>query len=506
MGVGIAQVAAQSNFEVLLYDIDPNALTKALARVQADLERQVARGRIAGPQVPEILGRITPTTTLGDFAGADFVIEAAPEDLELKRRLFERLDRLCRPDVVLATNTSALSVTQIGALAGRADRVVGMHFFNPVPAMKLVEVVAGDASGEAAIQATIALAEAMGKVPVRVRDTPGFIVNRVARPFSGEAMRLLGEQVATAAQIDRIARLACGFRMGPFELMDLIGLDINFAVHRSVFEQFFGDPRLRPHPLQERLVKAGKLGRKTGQGWYRYRDGEAVDGPAPAQHSRLPGPRVPEIRNVAVLGDADLADLSAQAGYRLVECCSDADLVVLSGPDLLVGRQPAPGVLVLIDASTRSTTEMAAQTVDPSRVVGYGGLPRVSRRQLVEVAPGLRTDPAATAMAVRFFHSLGRDTEVVADSPGLVAARLLACLINEAAFTLQEGVATAEGIDTAVRLGLNYPLGPLEWADELGLDNVLAVLEGLQRDTGEDRYRPAPYLRRRVLAGLPLRG
>src|SRR5690606_11542677 len=271
MGAGIAQVAARSNFDVLLYDIDPNALSGALRRVKADLERQVARGRLAEPQVAEILNRITTTTTLGDFAAVDFVIEAAPEDLELKRGLFDRLDRLCRHDVVLATNTSSLSVTQIGALAGRADRVVGMHFFNPAPAMRLVEVVAGDASGEAALEATVALAEAMGKEPVRVRDTPGFIVNRVARPFSGEALRLLGEQVATAAQIDRIARLACGFRMGPFELMDLVGLDINFAVHRSVYEQFFGDPRFRPHPLQERMVKAGKLGRKTGEGWYRYR-------------------------------------------------------------------------------------------------------------------------------------------------------------------------------------------------------------------------------------------
>ncbi len=506
MGAGIAQVAAQSNFDVLLYDIDPGALTGALRRVQADLERQVSRGRIASAQVAGILGRITTTTTLGDFAAVDFVIEAAPEDLELKRGLFERLDRLCRADVVLATNTSALSVTQIGALAGRADRVVGMHFFNPVPAMRLVEVVEGDASGEAAIQAAIALAEAMGKEPVRVRDTPGFIVNRVARPFSGEAMRILGEQAATAAQIDRIARLACGFRMGPFEMMDLVGLDINFAVHRSVFEQFFGDPRFRPHPLQERMVKAGKLGRKTGQGWYSYRDGRAVHGPAPAQYALAPGPRVPEIRNVAVLGDADLADLAARAGYRLVDCCADADLVVLGAPDLLVGRQPAPEVLVLVDASTRSTTEMAAQTVNPARVVGYGGLPRVSRRQLVEVAPGLRTDPAATALAVRFFHSLGRDTEVVADTPGLVAARLLACLINEAAFTLQEGVATAEAIDTAVKLGLNYPFGPLEWADAIGPEAVLAVLQGLQRATGEDRYGPAPYLRKRVLAGLHLRG
>mgnify|MGYP001007252405 FL=1 len=501
MGAGIAQVAAQAEFGVLLYDVDPAALTRALRRVEADLERQVARGRLTGERAAAARARITTTTALGDIAGADFVIEAAPEDLELKRSLFERLDRLCRPEVVLATNTSSLSVTQIGALVGRPERVVGMHFFNPVPAMRLVEVVAGDGSGEAALQAAEALARAMGKEPVRVRDTPGFIVNRVARPFSGEALRILGEGVATPAQVDRIARLACGFRMGPFELMDLVGLDINFAVHQSVYNQFFGEPRFRPHPLQERMVKAGRLGRKTGQGWYRYEDGAIVDGPAPAQYALTPGPRVAEVSRVAVLGDPALADLVASAGYRLVECCADADLVVLGGADLLEGRQPDPDVVVLVEASTCPTTELASRTVSPARVVGFGGIPRVSRRRLVEVAPGLRTDPAATALAVRFFHSLGRDTEVVADGPGLVAARILACLVNEAAFALQEGVASAAGIDAAMRLGVNYPRGPLEWGDEIGPDVVLAVLEGLRQQTGEERYRPAPYLRKCVQAG-----
>ncbi|MBP2018073.1 3-hydroxybutyryl-CoA dehydrogenase [Symbiobacterium terraclitae] len=505
MGTGIAQVAAQAKFDVLLYDVDPAALTRALRRVEADLERHVARGRLTREEAAEAVARITTTTALGDFARAEFVIEAAPEELELKRGLFERLDRLCRTEVVLATNTSSLSVTQIGALAGRPERVVGMHFFNPVPAMRLVEVVAGDASGEAALQAAEELARALGKEPVRVKDTPGFIVNRVARPYSGEALRLLGEQVATVAQIDRIARLACGFRMGPFELMDLVGLDINFAVHRSVFEQYFGEPRFRPHPLQERMVKAGRLGRKTGVGWYCYEDGTTVGGPEPARYAAAPTPRVPEVNRVAVLGDPDLADLTASAGYRLVDCCADADLIVLAGPELLEGRQPDPRVVVLVEASTRSTTEMAGRMVNPARLVGYGGIPRVSRRQLVEVAPGLRTDPSATDLAVRFFHSLGRDTEVVADGPGLVAARLLACLVNEAAFALQEGVATAAGIDAAMRLGVNYPKGPLEWADEIGPDRVLAVLEGLQQQTGEERYRAAPYLRKRVQAGLGMR-
>lgn len=505
MGAGIAQVAAQAGFEVVLCDINPAVLDAALDRIRSGLRRQIERGRMAEAEVNSVLGRIVATTALGDFAHVEFVIEAAPEVLELKRELFQRLDRLCRPGVVLATNTSSLSVTQIGALAGRTELVVGMHFFNPVPAMRLVEVVEGDGTGEEAVQRTLALASALGKQPVRVKDTPGFLVNRISRPFSGEAMRLLGENVATVAQIDRVARLACGFRMGPFEMMDLVGLDINFAVNQSIFNQYFGEPRFRPHPLQERLVKAGRLGRKAGSGWYRYKDGQAVDGPAPAAYAAAAAPRPQGLTRVAVLGDPDLAELAEQAGYQMVSCCTDADLVVLGDPELLEGRQPDPKVLLLLEASTESTTALASRVVGPERVVGYGGIPSVRKRRLVEVAPGMRTAPAACDLAVQFFHSLGRDTEVIVDGPGLVAPRLLACLANEAACALQEGVATAEGIDTAMRLGMNFPQGPLEWADELGPDVVLRILEGLQRQTGEDRYRPSPHLRKRVAAGLYFR-
>lgn len=501
MGAGIAQVAAQAGYDVVIYDIGPAPLETGLGRIRSGLERLVQRGKLSQEELSAIMGRIATTTALGDFAGVDFVIEAAPEILDLKREIFEKLDKLCRPGVVLATNTSSLSVTQISALAGRRELVVGLHFFNPVPAMKLVEVVKGADTSEETIAQTMELSRATGKTPVLAKDTPGFVVNRIARPFPGEALRLLGEKVAGVRQIDRIARMAGGFRMGPFEVMDLVGMDINFAVNKSVFEQFFHEPRFRPHPLQEQMVKANRLGRKTQEGWYKYRNGEIMDGPQGAEFFGNPGPRLTDVRSVAVLGAPDMEELVEKAGYQLASCCADADLVIIGDPELLVGREPKPEALVLVEASTLSTTEMAAAMPHPERMVGYGGIPSVLQRQLVEVAPGLRTRPQVWQRAVQFMQSLGRDVEVIHDGPGLVAPRIIACLVNEAAFALQEGIASVDGIDTAMRLGVNYPNGPLDWADTIGPDVILRVLEGMHQQTGEDRYRPCPTLRKLVAAG-----
>lgn len=501
MGAGIAQVAAQAGFDVLIYDIGPAPLDVGLQRIRSGLERLVQRGKLSPEELAATMGRLATTTALGDFSEVDFVIEAAPESLDLKREIFEKLHKLCRPGVVLATNTSSLSVTQIGALTGRHDSVVGMHFFNPVPAMKLVEVVEGAETSEESMARTVELARAMGKTPIRVKDTPGFVVNRIARPFPGEALRVLGENVAGVRQVDRIARMAAGFRMGPFELMDLVGMDINFAVNKSVFDQFFQEPRFRPHPLQERMVKAGSLGRKTGQGWYRYQDGEIVDGPQGPDFYGKPGPRLEGVQQVAVLGDPAMAELVEQAGYRLADCCADADLIVIGDPELLVGRNLREEALVLVEASSLSTTASAAAIARPERVVGYGGIPSVLERQLLEVAPGLRTSQDAWQRAARFIQSLGCDVEVIHDGPGLVAPRIIACLANEAAFALQEGIADARGIDTCMRLGVGYPNGPLEWADAIGPDMILRILEGLHQQTGEDRYRPCPLLRKLVAAG-----
>lgn len=272
MGAGIAQVAILGGFRVLLHDALGAALAKGRSRIAQSVSRAVERGHVQADAAEEALGRLESITHLTEMRDAGFIIEAVPEDRSLKERLFAELDGFTDPGAILATNTSSLSITAIAGATKRPECVVGMHFFNPVPAMALVEVVAGQRTDPAVVEETMALARRLGKTPVRAKDTPGFIVNRIARHFSLEALRILGEGRVTHDQIDRVMKGAGRFRMGPFELMDLIGIDVNFAVSRSVYEAFFHDPRFRPHPIQQRMVESGLLGRKTGRGFYEYPD------------------------------------------------------------------------------------------------------------------------------------------------------------------------------------------------------------------------------------------
>lgn len=267
MGGGIAQIAAQSGHAVILRDVKQEYVDGAVERMRKILERRVAKGRIEQADVDAALERITPVVELDALSTAQLVIEAIPEDINLKHDLFKQLDTICPPETILASNTSSLSITTISGATQRPDRFVGLHFFNPPPVMALVEVIRGDGTSETTMATVVELMQRWGKTPVIARDTPGFIVNRVARPFYLEALRLLGEDVTDAATLDRIMRGA-GFRMGPFELMDLIGIDVNFAVTQSVYHAFFEEPRFRPHPIQRRMVESGQLGRKTGRGFY----------------------------------------------------------------------------------------------------------------------------------------------------------------------------------------------------------------------------------------------
>lgn len=273
MGSGIAQVAAQAGFTVLIYDIERAYLDKAAERIEAGLQKAVEKGKLPAEQLDETLKRVTGHTHIDDLGDCDLVIEAVPEEMDLKKHVFKQLDAACKPETILASNTSSLSITAIASATQRPGRVAGLHFFNPVPLMKLVEVIRGQRTDDTTVEALSAFAQALDKTPVTAKDTPGFIVNRVARPFYGEALKMLGEQGGSDQMlkaIDGVMKEAGGFKMGPFELMDLIGIDVNFAVTQSVWNAYFQVSRYRPHPIQRRMVEAGLLGRKTGEGFYKY--------------------------------------------------------------------------------------------------------------------------------------------------------------------------------------------------------------------------------------------
>jgi 3-hydroxybutyryl-CoA dehydrogenase len=272
MGAGIAQVAARSGYRTCLYDPDPDAVNRAITRTQTDLEKLVQKGKINAQDLESAMVRLEPVMDIQDFTAIDLAIEAAPENLDVKRKLFTKLEHFCG-GAILATNTSTLSVSAIAGAVTDPGKVVGMHFFNPAPILPLVEIIPGDLTRPDVTDAALEVVRTMGKTPVIAKDTPGFIVNRIARPFYGEALRILGENGESRelmASLDTIMRGA-GFRMGPFELMDLIGLDVNLAASKSVYDAFFHEPRFRPSPIQQKMVDSGRFGHKSGQGFYEHK-------------------------------------------------------------------------------------------------------------------------------------------------------------------------------------------------------------------------------------------
>jgi len=486
MGAGIARLAGEHGVPTVLHDADPAALERALSRLR-DPAAEHVRGAAA----------------LDELAGCEVVIEAVPEDLDLKRDLLGRVAAVVGDDCVLATNTSSLSVTAVARDVPRPQRVVGLHFFNPPHRMRLVELVAGDETEPPALERAAALAAALGREVVRAADTIGFLVNRANRPFVLEAQRLVTERVATVEQVDRIVRLGGGFPMGPFELQDLIGIDVNLAIARSFHEQSFGEPRWRPSPLSARMVAAGRLGRKTGRGWYAYdangRAQRPPDPPAPPEPDATAGGG----RLVVIAGDLvvahELRMLADDAGWD-VRVPEDVEGEV---PELILdcGAQPdehplqgGPQALLLADGSL-------AQLDPGGTSVGFHALPPLAPGGLVELTRSSDSSDHAARAAEEFFASLGLRTEWVGDAPGLVLGRIVCQLVNEAAFAIGEGVGSVDDLDTGMVLGLNHPRGPLRWGDEIGLDHVLGVLDALFDERREERYRAAPLLRRLVAEG-----
>jgi 3-hydroxybutyryl-CoA dehydrogenase len=525
MGAGIAQLACRAGAETLLHDPIPEALERGLERARRGLEREAERGRLTTEQASAAAERLRAVEDLDAFAPCELVIEAVPERLDLKHDLYRRLSEIVGEGCVLATNTSSLLVTAVAAAARHPERVVGMHFFNPAPVMRLLEVVAGERSSETALALAHATGEAMGKTVIRASDGPGFLVNRCNRPFGLEALRLLQEQIADIETIDRICRIEGGFRMGPFELMDLVGVDTGFEISKSFFEQSFGEPRWRPSPITARYVAAGMYGRKSGRGYYDYGSTDAPTGVPyrPEDPAAIDsGPPVGGEGVVVISGGGTLAEelrsAASQAGYEvraphaptggvlpaLVLECDRGPVIRSRGPlpDSAQpdrrGTPPSPqgGARLVLCA------QGSLGTLDPDgSSVGFHVLPPLDRAGLVELTRGESSSPLAAGRAERFFQALGKHVAWVGDAPGLVLGRIVCQVVNESAFALGEGVGGARDIDLGMVLGLSHPRGPFAWADAIGLDHVLAVLDALCDEYHEERYRPAPALRRLVQVG-----
>ena len=500
MGAGIAQLGCQSGARTVLYDPDPEALRRGAERIVAALRRSAERGRLTEDESRRATANLQQVTEPIGLAECELVIEAAPESLELKRELFTEIARHVSDACVLATNTSSLLVTAVAAPLPHPNRVVGMHFFNPPPVMALLEVVSGVESSPEAVALARAAGEAMGKHVIDAVDGVGFLVNRCNRPFGLEGLRLVSERIATIDQVDRICRLGGGFRMGPFELMDLVGVDTGLDISRSFYEQSFGEPRWRPSPITVKTVAAGRYGRKSGRGYYKNPEGgrHRPDDPEPPAAGGGDG-------LVVIAGETQLAIELAQAadaaGWTVV---TPGDAEELDAPflilDLTGGEEPEAPLQGAPQAICLQAGSLAA--LDPGgSAVGFHALPPLRGSRLVELTAGPDSAESAVSATERFFGSLGKHPAWVSDAPGLVLGRIVCQVINEAAFALGEGVGSRKDIDAGMVHGLNYPRGILAWADAIGLDHVLGVLDALNLEYGEERYRASPVLRRLALSG-----
>lgn len=489
MGQGIAQIAAQAGLDVYLFDVNAAAISKAQEQLQRIWARQVERGRMSWEQARAAQAQINPCAELSVLAEVDLVVEAIVENLAVKQDVFKQLEAIVRPTCILTSNTSSLSITAIAQACEHPDRVAGFHFFNPVPLMKVVEVIEGLRTAATTCEALVAVAKKMGHTPVRAKDMPGFIVNHAGRPMNIEGLKIAQEQVTDFATVDAIMREQAGFRMGPFELLDLTALDVSHPVMESIYNQFYHEPRFRPSPITAVRHAGGMYGRKTGQGFYRYIDGQKQLPEA------QPIPQIDGSTKVWVLPHHS-------EGYeRAIELLGRLE-VVLDESD----EAPEDALILITPYGEDVATVVANFGLDAARTLALDtafGLEAGQRRVLMR---SVLTADTWTDRALALFSSDQTPVSLIEDSAGFVAQRLVASIVNGACDIAQQGIATPEDIDTAVALGLGYPHGgPLSLGDQLGGALILEILQSMQYVTGDMRYRPSLWLQRRVQLETSLR-
>ncbi|EAQ64147.1 3-hydroxybutyryl-CoA dehydrogenase [Marinomonas sp. MED121] len=517
MGAGIAQVASQAGHKVFLYDQNEEASFRAKESISLLLNKKVAKGTITREHYDTCIANIIPLHSLDELKSADLIIEAIVETLEIKQSLFRALELICKPECILASNTSSISITAIASCLKYPERFLGLHFFNPAPVMPLVEVISGLASDQLIAKQLYDTCLLWGKTPVKTKSTPGFIVNRVARPFYAEALRIYEEQGAGIQQIDRLMKTAGQFRMGPFELMDLIGHDVNYAVTLSVFNAYYQDPKFKPSLTQKSLVEAGFLGKKAARGFYTYDDS---------------GQKLNTASNFSELGNEKLCVLNASDSYKT---SSQVELLPVSNrgghsqPN--VKNQPAHPLKRLITRFNKIglISESQLQNEIPFTYLKYGeavvaltdgrtatersALEAIDNLILIDMAfdfeqvtsLGMSVSAFSSNQAIQdamtLFKLIEIDLIALEDIPGLIVMRTLAMLTNEAAQTCMQGIASAKDIDIAMCYGVNYPQGPLAWGQRVGVDYVFQVLSHLQAHYGEERYRASSLIKRLSLTG-----
>lgn len=485
MGRGIAQISVAGGMTVKLFDAQQGATDAAVEFVTRMLNRAAEKGNMTEDDAKASIGKLQPVGSLEDLADCDMVVEAIVEDLEVKRQLFTGLEKIVSEDCILASNTSSLSVTEIAAPCDKPGRIAGWHFFNPVPLLKVVEVVDGVLTEPWATDALDKIARRAGHEPVRTKDTPGFLVNHAGRGFYTEGLRIALEGIADFHDIDDILRDGpTNFRMGPFELMDTTGLDVSGAVMESIYRQFFDEPRFRPVHFTRQRVAAGLYGRKSGRGYYDYgEDGKKI-APDPAP---VPGdlPEAVWISNANPAGRAMLID--ALKNHVAID---DAE------------KPGARSICLFAPIGHDTTTSADAEGIEAERSIAVDTLFGLEGRRTIMSSPV--TDPDVRDQAHAALAADGTPVTCIKDSPGFVAQRVIATIVNIGCEIAQMQIATPADINTAVRLGLNYPKGPIEFGDSIGPEKIVEVLDAMHRFYRDPRYRPSPWLTRRAALGAPL--
>jgi 3-hydroxybutyryl-CoA dehydrogenase len=497
MGRGIAQIAAQAGAQVLMFDMAPQAAEKAQEAINSTWDKLLEKGKVPSEKVAQYKALLKPCADLAGLKSCDLIVEAIVEKIDVKQALFKQLEALVSDSCVLATNTSSLSVTAIAAALAEPSRFVGYHFFNPVPLMKVVEVIPSLKTSPDVGERLMQLSKQMGHTPVMASDTPGFIVNHAGRGYGTEALRIVGEGVSDFATIDAILRDQVGFKLGPFELMDLTGLDVSHPVMESVYHQYFEEPRYRPSVITAQRLAGGVLGRKTKAGFYNYDEEKKPSPPASIEKYATD-----LIANSTVNAeDAPPVWVSPNAARRKLLL----ELLVKLGAKVETGQSPSLHALTIVAPLGWDVTTVAVfERYDPARTVGIDLLfdDAITKRRVIMGNPAVRPD--MLAFAAELFARDGKPVSTIRDSAGFVTQRVVATIVNIATDMCQQQICTPQDLDTAVQLGLGYPTGPLAMGNGVGSASILEVLVNMQTVYGDPRYRASPWLRRRGALGLSL--